>query len=72
VAITAVHSTLARATAALERGRGAEAAQVLVPVLKAGSLTREDELAVRIALAEAWLLQDDLAQAGSASNMRGA
>jgi hydrogenase-4 transcriptional activator len=66
VAITAVHSTVARANAALERGRGAEAAQVLVPVLKGGSLTRTDELAVRVALAEAWLLQDDLTQAASA------
>ncbi len=66
MAITAVHSTVARANAALERGRGAEAAQVLVPVLKAGSLTREDELAVRIALAEAWLLQDELTPAGTA------
>jgi DNA-binding NtrC family response regulator/tetratricopeptide (TPR) repeat protein len=35
-------------------------------VLKAGSLSREDELSIRIALAEAWLLQDDLVQAASA------
>jgi DNA-binding NtrC family response regulator/tetratricopeptide (TPR) repeat protein len=67
VAITAVHSTIARANAALEQGRGAEAAQLLGPVLRAGSLTREDELTVRIALAEAWLLQDDLVQAASAA-----
>ena len=65
MAITAVHSTVARASQALERGRGAEAAQVLAPALKAGSLTREDELAVRIALAEALLLQDDLTQAAT-------
>ena len=31
-----------------------------------GALTREDELAVRSALAEAWLLQDDLVQAAAA------
>src|SRR4051812_4777627 len=31
-----------------------------------GSLAREDEFAVRAALAEAWLLQDDLAQAAAA------
>jgi DNA-binding NtrC family response regulator/tetratricopeptide (TPR) repeat protein len=31
-----------------------------------GSLSREDELTVRAALAEAWLLQDDLAQAATA------
>jgi DNA-binding NtrC family response regulator/tetratricopeptide (TPR) repeat protein len=60
-----MHSTVARATAALERGRGAEAAQVLLPALKAGALNRGDERAVRIALAEAWLLQDDLTQAAA-------
>ncbi|MGE0445768.1 MAG: sigma 54-interacting transcriptional regulator [Vicinamibacterales bacterium] len=59
------HPTLARATAALERGRGAEAARLLAPVLKAGSLSRDDEFAVRSALAEAFLLQDDLAQAST-------
>src|ERR1700741_5351545 len=30
-----------------------------------GSLAREDEFAIRSALAEAWLLQDDLAQAAA-------
>ena len=66
MATQGVQSTIARATAALERGRGAEAAQLLQPVLRAGSLSREDEFAVRAALAEAWLLQDDLVQAASA------
>jgi len=61
-----IQSIVGRATAALERGRGAEAAQLLVPVLRAGSLSREDEITVRTALAEAWLLQDDLAQAAAA------
>jgi tetratricopeptide (TPR) repeat protein len=61
-----VHSTLGRANTALERGRGSEAAQLLSPLLRSGSLAREDELAVRIALAEAWLLQDDLVQAAAA------
>jgi hypothetical protein len=61
VVVTAsVQSTLGRANAALERGRGAEAAHLLSPVFKAGALTREDELTIRSALAEAWLLQDDL------------
>ena len=55
-----------RANTALERGRGAEAAQLLAPLLRAGTLNREDEMTVRTALAEAWLLQDDLAQAASA------
>ena len=39
---------------------------MLAPILKAGSLSRDDELAVRAALAEAWLLQDELVQATSA------
>jgi tetratricopeptide (TPR) repeat protein len=38
----------------------------LIPLLRSGSLNREDELTVRSALAEAWLLQDDLQQATSA------
>jgi tetratricopeptide (TPR) repeat protein len=55
-----------RAGVALERGRGAEAAQMLAPVLRSSTLSRDDELAVRSALAEAWLLQDDLDQAAAA------
>jgi DNA-binding NtrC family response regulator/tetratricopeptide (TPR) repeat protein len=66
VTTSGVHGTLVRATAALERGRGVEAAQILTPLLRSGSLVREDEFAVRAALAEAWLLQDDLTQASSA------
>jgi len=65
VATVAVQSVLARTQAALERGRGAEAAQLLAPMLRPGSLAREDEFALRAALAEAWLLQDDLAQAAA-------
>jgi DNA-binding NtrC family response regulator/tetratricopeptide (TPR) repeat protein len=65
VATASVQSTLGRANGALERGRGAEAAQLLLPLLRV-SLSREDEVAVRAALAEAWLLQDDLAQASAA------
>jgi len=38
-------------------GRGTEAAQLLAPLLGSGTLNREDELAVRTALAEAWLTQ---------------
>src|SRR5206468_8831052 len=59
-------TVLARAGAALDRGRGAEAAQILAPVLKSSTLTRDDELALRSMLAEAWLLQDDLDQAAAA------
>jgi DNA-binding NtrC family response regulator/tetratricopeptide (TPR) repeat protein len=65
VAIASVQSTLARAHAALERGHGAEAAQMLTPLLRS-SLMREDELSARAALAEAWLLQDELNQAANA------
>ena len=66
VASSSLQTLLARASAALERGRGPEAAQLLVPALRSSSLPREDELAVRSALAEAWLLQDDLDQAATA------
>ncbi len=66
MATQSVQSTIGRANAALERGRGAEAAQILGPIVRSGSLRREDELIVRAALTEAWLLQDDLAQAASA------
>ena len=63
---TAALSVVTRAQAALERGRGAEAAQLLLPVLRGGALSRVDEWRVRSALAEAWLLQDDLDQAAAA------
>src|SRR5437762_6890887 len=63
---SSLQALLARAGTALERGRGPEAAQMLGPALRSGGLTREDELAVRSALAEAWLLQDDLDQAAAA------
>src|SRR5262250_813413 len=63
VATGPLFPTLARASAALERGRGAEAAALLQPLLRSQSYNREDELQVRAALAEAWLLQDDLGQA---------
>jgi DNA-binding NtrC family response regulator/tetratricopeptide (TPR) repeat protein len=65
VPTAAIHSVLARTQTALERGRGADAVQLLSPLLRSGSLAREDELALRTALAEAWLLQDDLAQAAA-------
>jgi DNA-binding NtrC family response regulator/tetratricopeptide (TPR) repeat protein len=66
VATGSLQSNLTRANAALERGRGGEAAQLLLPLLRSGSLRREDELTVRAALTAAWLLQDDLVQAASA------
>jgi hydrogenase-4 transcriptional activator len=65
VATVVVNAVLARTQAALERGRGAEAVQLLAPMLRPDALSREDEIAMRAALAEAWLLQDDLAQAAA-------
>ena len=50
---------LARATALLERGRGAAAAELLEPLLQSRSLKRQDEFVIRAALAEACLLQGD-------------
>ncbi len=38
---------------------------MLAPILRTGILTREDDLAVRSLLAEAWLLQDDVDQAAA-------
>jgi DNA-binding NtrC family response regulator/tetratricopeptide (TPR) repeat protein len=66
MASTSLQALLTRAGAALERGRGAEAAQMLAPALRSSALTRDEELALRSALAEAWLLQDDLDQAAAA------
>jgi hydrogenase-4 transcriptional activator len=63
---SSLSSLLARAAASLERGRGSEAAQLLAPVVRSSTLTREDALAVRSMLAEAYLLHDDLDLAASA------
>ncbi len=54
---------MARAAAALQRGRAAEAIEALSQALTSPGLRRDDELAVRCALAEAWLLRDDVSQA---------
>ena len=62
---SSLSALLARAATALERGRGVDAAQMLGPALKS-TLPRDDELAVRAMLAEAWLQQDDLDEAASA------
>ena len=65
VASSSLQALLVRAGAALDRGRGAEAAQMLGPALRSSSLTRDEELTVRSMQAEAALLQDDLDQAAS-------
>ena len=46
-----LQALLARAAAALERGHGADAAQMLAPVLRS-TLPRDDELSVRAMLAD--------------------
>ncbi len=61
-----LQAVIARAGAALERGRGADAAQMLAPVLRSQALPRDQELELRSLLAEAWLLEDDLDQATTA------
>ncbi len=66
MASSSLPALLMRAGASLERGRGAEVAQMLASSLRSSSLTRDEELAVRSMLAEAALLQDDLDQAASA------
>jgi hydrogenase-4 transcriptional activator len=57
--------SMARAAAALQRGRGAEALDAVSQALDAPGLGREDELAIRCAMAEAWLLRDDVTQAAA-------
>jgi DNA-binding NtrC family response regulator/tetratricopeptide (TPR) repeat protein len=54
---------VAQALAALERGEGAEAVPLLNRALREPGVRREDQLLVRCALAEAWLLQDELKNA---------
>ncbi len=67
MANAALQPVIARANAALERGQAAATIELLAPLLRApSSLTREDELSVRVMLAESYLLQGDLAQAGTA------
>jgi len=66
VATSTVQAALTRAASALERGRGAEAVQILLPHHRSGALPRDEELSVRARIAEAYLLQDDLTQAAAA------
>jgi hydrogenase-4 transcriptional activator len=63
---SSLQALLVRAGASLDRGRGAEAVQMLGPALRSSTLTRDEELTVRSMIAEAALLQDDLDQAASA------
>ena len=56
---------MANAAAALQRGKGAEAIDALSQALNAPGVSREDELAIRCAMAEAWLLRDDVTRAAA-------
>jgi hydrogenase-4 transcriptional activator len=55
-----------QAVLALAQGRGADASPLLVRALKRPGLPRDEQIQIRCALAEAWLLQDDLRQATEA------
>jgi DNA-binding NtrC family response regulator/tetratricopeptide (TPR) repeat protein len=55
-----------QAVKALEQGHGADAAALLVRALRQPGLSRDDQVQMRCALAEAWLLQDDMRQATEA------
>ncbi len=66
VVSVALQPIVGRAQAALERGHASEATQFLTQALRSTSLTREDELSIRVLLAEASFLQDDVTQAGAA------
>jgi DNA-binding NtrC family response regulator/tetratricopeptide (TPR) repeat protein len=63
VVTIAFQPALARARAALERGRHADAIGVLTQALKSSGLKHEDEAGLRCTLAEAWLMGDDVSQA---------
>ena len=56
---------MARAAAALQHGRAGEAIDALSSALGSPGLRREDEFAIRCAMAEAWLLRDDVNQAAT-------
>ena len=61
----AFRPALAQARTALERGHAAEAMSVLEQGLRSPALTRDDEFALRCAMAEACLLHDDVNQASA-------
>ncbi len=56
----------AAAVRALEQGHGEEAVDLLAGALKRPELSRDDAARVRCALADGWLLQDDLEKAAAA------
>ena len=61
----AFQPALARARSALERGGHTDAIAILTHALKSSGFKHEDEVGLRCALAEAWLMADDIAQASA-------
>jgi DNA-binding NtrC family response regulator/tetratricopeptide (TPR) repeat protein len=55
-----------QAVQALSQGRGADASSLLVRALKRPGIPVNEQIQLRCALAEAWLLQDDIRQATEA------
>ena len=62
----AIADLFGQAVRALEQGRGADATTLLVRALKRPGLGRDEQIQMRSALADAWLLQDDIRQATEA------
>ena len=62
----ALPDSFTKASDALQRGHGADAAALLVRSLRQPGLSRDEALQIRIGLAEAWFQQDDIRQAGDA------
>jgi hydrogenase-4 transcriptional activator len=66
VANPALQPVLARASTTLDQGRASDTIDLLAPLLRSPStLTRDEELGIRVTLAESYLLQGDLAQAAT-------
>jgi hydrogenase-4 transcriptional activator len=62
----ALQPVLAGASTALDQGRASDTIELLAPLLRSpSSLTCDDELGIRVTLAESYLLQGDLAQAAT-------
>ncbi|HEY7791475.1 MAG TPA: sigma 54-interacting transcriptional regulator [Vicinamibacterales bacterium] len=57
---------LEQALSALEQGDAVDASRLLAAALKRPAASREEELAIRCALAEAWILQADITKASAA------
>src|SRR3982751_5738179 len=58
--------SFSKASGALQRGHGADAAALRVRTLRQPGLSRDEALQIRIGLAEAWFQQDDIRQAADA------